>query len=520
MRRIISVLALALGACSGAPTTETEGAVRISTAAPLTFTEEEVASLAAPLIVTQFGAEPVPTVSRIVIPSGTQVDEYNDQHGRSLALGDFNGDGRTDLAVGVPFEDIGGLESSGSVIIYRGSAAGIGFSQVLTQAGLGADEHFDHFGYALVAGDFDGDGKDDLAVGAPDEAVGSGPSSGAVFVFRGSVGNMAPAWVIDQQTLGLDVNELGDRFGEALSSADYDGDGKDDLAIGAPGEANDTQTRSGVVYVARGQAAGLIGAKKIGQTGLGLAEAYDRFGSTLASGRFTGSQGRGLAVGCYNDRQGERGGAVFVYSGGGLALNPLVRLVQPGLSETGDQFGVGLAVGDFDGNGWDDLAVGAPGENRGRGAVYLYRGSNAAVTFDETLDPSALVGSAIGDRFGAALAAADYDGDGLSDLVVAATRAVNGPAGSAREGRLIVLQSSGGTMTARAPLTKQYFTLPKEDDQFGRALVMGRGESASSVWVVAGAPARTQGVARAGATLMFRGTNGALPSAWRVLVQD
>jgi hypothetical protein len=118
------------------------------------------------------------------------------------------------------------------------------------QQGLGSNENDDRFGQALAAGDFDGDGNDDLAVGAPGEKPGSEPKSGWVFVFRGTAAGMNPWKGFGQQ--GLGSNENDDRFGQALAAGDFDGDGREDLAVGAPGEKPGSEPKSGYVFSYKG----------------------------------------------------------------------------------------------------------------------------------------------------------------------------------------------------------------------------------------------------------------------------
>jgi hypothetical protein len=115
----------------------------------------------------------------------------------------------------------------------------------------------------VAAGDFDGDGIDDLAVGSPGEAPGSAPSAGYVNLFRGTRNGLRPWGGFHQE--GLGQNERGDQFGAALSARDLNGDGKDDLLVGAPGEAVGRVAGTGHVFVFRGTASGLQPWKTIGQ---------------------------------------------------------------------------------------------------------------------------------------------------------------------------------------------------------------------------------------------------------------
>src|SRR5918995_1288864 len=209
---------------------------------------------------------------------------------------DFNNDGAEDLAVGVPFEGVGSIESAGAVNVLYGSAGGLSGagSQLFTQdtAGVpGAAEDFDFFGFALAAGDFDNDGFADLAVGAPFESVGAIEAAGAVNVLYGSAGGLSGAGsqLFSQDTAGVPgTAEAFDIFGFALAAGDFDNDGFADLAAGAPGEGVGTIAGAGAVNVLYGSAGGLSGAgsQLFSQDTAGVpgaAEAFDFFGSALAA---------------------------------------------------------------------------------------------------------------------------------------------------------------------------------------------------------------------------------------------
>lgn len=143
------------------------------------------------------------------------------------AYGDFNGDGRDDMAVGVPFENIGAISDAGAVNVLYGSAGGIASTgnQFWNQDSSGVEdtaEAFDNFGWAVAAGDFNNDGRDDLVAGIPSEDVNAGPvnDAGAVQVFYGSASGLSASgdqfW--HQDSSGVeDTAEPGDQFGSSAA---------------------------------------------------------------------------------------------------------------------------------------------------------------------------------------------------------------------------------------------------------------------------------------------------------------
>jgi hypothetical protein len=368
---------------------------------------------------------------------------------------DFDGDGRGDLAVGVPGEK----GSSGGVNVIYGSNAGLTSigNQFFSQAGdvLDTPEMNDNCGAAVAAGEFNGDGFGDLAMGCPGEDVGTSPDMGAVNILYGSVNGLT---VTGNQFFGfaeLSVGDISnaDKCATALAVGDFNGDGLDDLAMGCPGrEFGVTVEGAGVnnagrVVILFGSASGLTTAARqnITQATLNVPdspESEDACGSALAAGDFNGDAFADLAVGCPGEDvagNSDLGGANVLpgapggLTGTGSTFWSFSDLAPDDISFQ-DRCASALAAGDFDGNDFDDLAIGCPGREAGvtveggggvsnAGRVIVLDGSATGITatgrVSFTQNTTGIPDAAeANDNCGASVAAGDFNGDGLSDLAV------------------------------------------------------------------------------------------------------
>lgn len=365
---------------------------------------------------------------------------------------DFDGDGYVDLAIGVPFEDIGAKADAGAVNVLYGSSVGLTAAGdqywnqdspgVIGVAGGrrpdGGDA--DQFGWALASGDFDRDGFADLAIGVPGDATGEDAApadvgEGAVNVLYGSSAGLTAAG--DQRWMrsalpSAPATHVG--FGESLAAGDFDGDGYWDLAV-RDNEDLGHESPSGTIGVLRGGPDGLTsaGAAVITQDQVtGTQSAYDfDFGTVLGAGDLDGNGRADLATTVW-DETGRSAVGVIYGAPDGLTANPQVwSQDSPGILDTIDdaseRFGASLAVGDFDDDGFGDLAIGTTYENVGSvvnaGAVNVVYGSAAGLNADGNQywdeDVGGVAGVAgPGAHFGASLASGDLDGDRADDLAI------------------------------------------------------------------------------------------------------
>lgn len=398
-------------------------------------------------------------------------DQLSADHGYlggsvSLAAGDFNGDGFADLAYGD-----GAVELQGGVWVAYGGPSGLDYHGAQkffqdTPGVPGSGETNDRFGSEVAAGDLNGDGRADLAIGAPGEGVGSASSAGAVTILYGSPAGLTTTgakWFAQSDSWIPGEAESGDRFGEVLAIGDVTGDKIADLAIASPGE----NSSIGMVSLVKGATGGVAtgGVTSAVYTDLKLSAASGAaFGTALAVAD-TDKDGKAEVIaGAPQAADAVTGklsaGVVVALKGGaaGLSKTAFTAIAQdtagvPGSSEVEDGFGSSLATGDVTGDGYSDVLIGSPFETIGSaqqaGMVTLVLGGATGLTgagssaFDQS--QSAVPGAAEAwDYFGQGLALLNIDGTGGLDAVVGATGEVLGA--DNRSGSVTTFTASGKTL--------------------------------------------------------------------------
>ena len=383
---------------------------------------------------------------------------------RALAAGDVNGDGQQDIIVGA-FNADGPQDSRpdcGEVYVIFGPPDGDGTIDLAEGQQdvtiFGADSG-DSLGFAVAAGDVNGDGIDDILAGAllADGPANERPNAGEAYVILGSP-TLGPTIdiALGQQHLTLFGAEEGDRLGADLAAGDATGDGIQDILVGsflADGPEN-ARYQGGEAYLILGSPS-LSGTRDMAQGEYDLAligaEADDQLGHHLTMGDLNNDGIDDLIVAAFRaDIPGnarEDGGEVYVIFGS-PSLNGVLDFASasPDVTVTAadneDELGGAVASGDVNGDGIDDLLIGAPradgpdNSRRGAGEAYVFFGSpSLRGSFDIALaqqDVTILGADAI-DRLGTSLASGDLNGDGVDDIILGAERG-DGPDNTREDG--------------------------------------------------------------------------------------
>lgn len=433
---------------------------------------------------------------------------------------DFNDDGYEDVLIGAPGGTVNGEKGAGYVTVQYGSSSGIGTSRsaVFSQSTggvAGAAEAGDGFGRTVASGDLDADGYDDLIVGIPGEDIGTKADAGGITVLWGgasglyggnsiwleqveplagkkfgsalAAGHFSPnspadqLAVLDRDDLEVYLHDTSPRLLSAplartsrsplstaaeerdiqpmsLTTGDYDRNGLADLIVS--GVTTGTEPGHGWSVFLSGQSHGFV------------YERHLRGGPVVASGDINGDDYDDLVTGEPKspDDGGETttGGLVGVYYGsadGPLGVDGADSPPQwwtqgtagiPGAPERGDRWGTDLSVGDTDGDGYADVAIGAAGEDIGTradaGAVWVLRGSGDGLTAagvrswdqNSTNVPGA---AEAGDRWGGQVRLTDPNRDGRFGLLASA------PGENTGDGVVWVLSAGSSGITATGSWT-------------------------------------------------------------------
>jgi len=380
----------------------------------------------------------------------------NDAFGTPASAGDLNGDGFGDIIIGARGNDAPGASAGRAYVFFGGPSMDVIADLVLS----GSAGEF--LGAAVrCAGDVNGDGYDDVIVGAPLNDAGGADAGRAYVYFGGSIPDATADWILT----GVAAQ---DQFGKPVASAgDVNGDGYDDVVVGAP--QNDFNgTSSGSAYVFFG------GVAPDGTADLTAHGAFanDEMGFSVGGGDLNGDGFDDVVVGAHrNDEGGDLAGRIDVLFG---AATPDAVVDASYLGQSLDQLGVSMTVSDVNGDGFGDVAGGATRGGAGTGSTYVFYGGRVVDTTADLI----LRGEASGDFFGIQVAAGDPNADGFSDIFVGAS---GNDAGGTGAGRTYVYFGSP------RPDTSPAFTLTGEaaSDSFFQIVPAGdtRGDGFDDILV-------------------------------------
>ncbi|MFH1536916.1 MAG: integrin alpha [Patescibacteria group bacterium] len=325
------------------------------------------------------------------------------------SAGDVNGDGFDDVIVGEPFYwNNYNLIDEGAAYVFHGSGAGLSIIEDWSGAG---NEEFALFGTSVSsAGDVNGDGFDDVIVGAPYE---SGElQKGAAYIFHGSATGLSTTanWI------GEGAIEEGE-YGWSVSSAgDVNGDGYDDVIVGAPYDENG-ESEEGMAYVYYGSASGLSTTADWTTEGNEVGKFYGWSVSSAGDVNADGYDDVMVSKPRYENGEADEG-AVYLYYGSASGLALVVGdILEP--NEVGAEFGFSLSSGDVNNDGYSDVIIGAIGVHQGSdtGSAYIYNGSMSGIS----TTPNWLgVGQNDASRFGHGVASVDFNGNNYPLIIVGA----------------------------------------------------------------------------------------------------
>jgi hypothetical protein len=345
-------------------------------------------------------------------------EEADDGAGASVSgAGDVDDDGRDDLLIGAWLNDEGGYRA-GAVYLVLGPVSGT-LDLASADAKLVGEEAYDGAGYerrVSGAGDVDGNGHDDILIGAANDE--GGTNAGAAYLVLGPVTGTLDLSAADAKLLG----GTSDRAGSVAGAGDVDGDGLDDLLVGA---SSDGGSLEGAAYLVLGPVTGTVDLSKANAQFIGQNSDDSAGYDVSGAGDVDGDGHDDLLVGAFqNGEGGHYAGAAYVVLGpvtGSLDLSLAdAKLVGEGV---GDYAGSPVsAAGDMNDDGNDDVLVGAVNNDqaaRNAGIAYLVLGPVTG-TVDLSAADAKFVGEHGEDHAGYVAGAGDVDGDKSADLLVGA----------------------------------------------------------------------------------------------------
>ena len=447
-------------------------------------------------------------------------EDHGDRAASCLAdAGDVNGDGFSDLILGAENDDAGNIQAGQAYLLF-GHADGwppvLGLDQA--DASFWGEGVNDFAGTSVAgAGDVDGDGLDDILIGAFKNGE-SATQAGQTYLVLGKETGWSTDTLLGDADASFHGEGAGDWSGfDVAIVRDVDGDGLDDLLIGAYGN-EETGAMTGQTYLVLGRASGWAPDTNLNSADasfLGEAE-DDQSGQAVAGAGDVDGDGLGdLIVGApMNAEIGHEAGQAYLVLGrsSGWTQDQILDTADASFQgeEASAQAGNAVAgVGDVNGDGLDDLAIAAHRADDGgsqSGKVYLIFGRTSGWAPDTSLAAAdaSFIGESASDNAGSSLAGAgDVDGDGLADLLVGAD-SNSETANNAGQAYLIFGKTAGWGLGLSLADADESFVGDNPEDNVGGAVAIGadvNGDGFGEVFI--GAPGPDQQGSETGQAYLF-----------------
>jgi hypothetical protein len=351
----------------------------------------------------------------------------------------------------------------------------------------------------LAVGDFNGDGFQDIAVGAPE----TNARAGAAYIFFGKGGGQFS----QQPDAEMAGAAQGDELGFALAATDIDGDGIDDLLVGAPGASSTNREESGALFILAGSVSlgGTIDLKSASRIIYGP-ESSSRFGSSIAATRAQ----EYILVGAPRSHSGS--GAAYIIQRSALvgSVDAAAESASVVMGAPASELGTAVVMADLNADGSADFVLGAPfaanlSSDPEAGAVYvIFSRQDLSLSFDVGAGQcdATIYGAGPGDHFGASLCAGDITADGAAELIVGAPdRSALGRAGAGQVYVIRVRSDFSGGVDELAPLA----IYGAQGDHLGATVALGSASGDETADLLLGAPGALDG--KGSVSIIFGGVN-------------